>query len=136
MNVFTYGSLMFPPVWHRVVRGDYAFAEATVHGFERMCVQGAAHPAMVISPRAAQVTGRLYFDVLEADIARLDHFETTNYARVTIAATIGTRAVLAQSYIALNLQSLSDKRWDVRHFAEHGLPRFLETYVAEHSPLD
>ena len=46
-HVFAYGSLMYPAVWSRVVRGQYRSQPATVKGFRRVCVDGHEHPALV-----------------------------------------------------------------------------------------
>ena len=133
-NVFTYGSLMFASVWARVVRGDYRSTEATVHGFRRVCVRGRHHPALIISANAAPVAGRLYFDVSAEDIARLDHFESSQYARLAIAVTVAGHAVSAQSYLALNVDSLLSEDWSLTEFEQHGLPIFNATYVVENAP--
>lgn len=78
--------------------------------------------------------GRLYYDVNAGDIARLDHFETSNYARVAIAVTVADDAVRAQSYLALNVDSLLNDNWRVAEFEQHGLPIFNATYVVENAP--
>ena len=134
MNVFTYGSLMFSVVWARVVRGDYRSTTGTIQGFRRVCVRDRQHPALIISPSAAPIVGRLYYDVNADDIARLDHFETSNYARVAIAVTVADDAVRAQSYLALNVDSLLNENWRVAEFEQHGLPIFNATYVVENIP--
>jgi gamma-glutamylcyclotransferase (GGCT)/AIG2-like uncharacterized protein YtfP len=136
-HVFTYGSLMFPPVWNRVVTGDYESALATINGFRRLAVIEKEHPALVIAKGARQLTGRVYFDVSNFDLARLDHFETERYARITVAATISNDAsetLAAEAYLALNLAELSDSDWDLERFEREGLPRFMESYVAKHAP--
>jgi gamma-glutamylcyclotransferase (GGCT)/AIG2-like uncharacterized protein YtfP len=133
-NVFTYGSLMFPSVWVRIVRGDYRSAEATIHGFRRLCVRDREHPALVVSANAPAIVGRLYYDVSAEDIARLDHFETSNYVRVAIAVTVADHAVSAQSYLALNVASLLNQDWNAAAFEQHGLQVFNATYVVENAP--
>lgn len=133
-NVFTYGSLMFPVVWARVVRGDYRSGEATIHGFRRVQVRDRQHPALVVAARAAPILGRLYYDVSAEDVARLDQFETSNYARVTVAVTIAGRATSAQSYLALNVDSLLNEDWSAADFERYGLPIFNATYVVENAP--
>ena len=135
-NVFTYGSLMFPAVWERVVHGQYDSSEATIHGFKRVCVRGREHPALVIARRAAPLIGRLYLDVNPQDLARLDHFETRSYARVAIAVTVASAAVAAHAYLALDVHSLLDAEWNVSEFEQHGLPVFLSTYAVENAPKD
>ncbi len=135
-NVFTYGSLMFAPVWSSVVRGHYRPAPACIHGFRRVCVSGHEHPALIIAPGAAALQGVMYFDVDAADLARLDHFETVNYARVSVAATIAGTAHIADAYLALHMDELSDEDWDPAAFEREGLRRFLATYALAHAPRD
>lgn len=125
---------MFPSVWTRVVRADYRSTEATIHGFRRLRVRGRQHPALIISAKAAPVSGLLYYDVSAEDVARLDHFETNNYARVAIAATVDDHVVRAQSYLALNVDSLLGEDWNMAEFEQHGLRTFNATYVVENAP--
>ena len=125
---------MFPSVWARVVRGVYPSSEATIHGFRRVRVLGRQHPALIILANAAPIAGRLYYDISADDVARLDHFETSNYARVRVAITVTGRAVSAESYLALNVDSLLNEDWSVTDFERHGLPIFNATYVVENAP--
>lgn len=136
MNVFTYGSLMFPAVWQKVVRGDYLSSAASIHGFRRVCVRDANHPALIISSRAEPIVGRVYFDVSAEDTARLDHFETHNYARVSVAVTVDGSATAAQAYLAVNIDSLTDIDWSEQTFEQTGLPVFLATYAVKNRPPD
>ncbi len=133
-SVFTYGSLMFPDVWQRVVLGDYQSSIGTIHGFRRVGVKGGEYPALIIWKDAPRLAGRVYFDVSDADIARLDHFETTRYARVSVAVTVNESATVADAYLALNHSELTDQDWDPNAFERNGLERFLKTYVAQHAP--
>jgi gamma-glutamylcyclotransferase (GGCT)/AIG2-like uncharacterized protein YtfP len=133
-NVFTYGSLMFAPVWQRVVIGQYESTPATIHGFRRLAVIGKEHPGLVIAKGAPPMLGRVYYDVSEEDLARLDQFETDRYLRLTVAATVEDDAFAAEAYLSLNLNELSDIDWDPERFEREGLPKFLDTYVAKHAP--
>jgi gamma-glutamylcyclotransferase (GGCT)/AIG2-like uncharacterized protein YtfP len=136
-HIFTYGSLMFPPVWNRVVTGDYASQTASIHGFRRLAVRDKEHPALVIARGAAPITGRVYLDVSNFDIERLDRFETSRYARVTVAVTLNdddAETIAADAYLALNLSELTDHDWDVARFEREGLPQFMSNYVALHAP--
>lgn len=125
---------MFPAVWARVVRGDYRSTEATINGFRRVRVRNRQHPALIISANAAPIVGRLYYDVSVEDVARLDHFETRNYARVAIAVTVASHAVSAQAYLALNVDSLLSGEWSMTEFEQHGLSIFNATYVVDNAP--
>jgi gamma-glutamylcyclotransferase (GGCT)/AIG2-like uncharacterized protein YtfP len=133
-NIFTYGSLMFPIVWTRVVQHEYRSALGTIHGFRRLAVRDKEHPALVIAKGGAPIEGRVYFDVSDQDIARLDQFETHRYARVGVAVTFNDRPVVADAYLALNHGELTDTDWDVATFEREGLQRFMHGYVAQHAP--
>jgi gamma-glutamylcyclotransferase (GGCT)/AIG2-like uncharacterized protein YtfP len=134
MNVFSYGSLMFPEVWQKIVRHEYQSSAGTIHGFRRLCVRDGNYPALVISPRAQPIVGRLYLDVRADDVARLDHFETDEYVRVAVITTVDGKAKAAQAYLAVNVDALMSIEWDATAFEKTGLPEFLATYVVKNSP--
>ena len=134
MNVFTYGSLMFPAVWQKVVRGDYCSSTAFIQGFRRVCVREGNHPALIIAPRAAPIVGRIYFGVSAEDVVRLDYFETRNYERVLVAATVDSIATAAQAYLAAKIDVLTDIDWNEKTFEQSGLPVFLTTYAVKNNP--
>lgn len=136
LNVFTYGSLMFEPVWSRVVVGHYASELASIRGFRRLAVRDKEHPGLVIAKGGAPIVGRVYLDVRLSDVERLDAFETQRYARVCVSAAAQSdqRPLLTQAYLALNLDELSATDWDVARFEKEGLNRFLATYVEAHAP--
>ena len=133
-NVFTYGSLMFPVVWDRVVKGQYRSNEATVHGFQRLRIRNEHYPALIISANASALTGRVYFSVSAEDIARLDHFETSDYARVSIAVTVAGETIAADAYFTLKPESLDQQEWSPEIFERDGLKSFLATYAATNAP--
>ena len=133
-NVFTYGSLMFPVVWDRVVQGHYRSSEASIQGFQRLRIRGEQYPALIINPNAGSLTGRVYFDVSASDITRLDHFETSDYARVSIAVTIAGKALAADAYLTLKPEALDPQQWGPETFARDGLESFLTTYAATNAP--
>ena len=133
-NVFTYGSLMFPVVWDRVVQDRYRSGKATIHGFRRLRIRGEHYPALIVNPNADVLAGRVYFDVSASDIARLDHFETSDYARVSIAVTVAGKALAADAYLALKPEALEPLEWSAEIFERDGLESFLATYAATNAP--
>lgn len=124
-HVFTYGSLMFPQVWRRVVRRTYRFAPAVVNDHARFAVTGQDYPGMIACPGAA-VRGLVYFDVDQADIALLDAFEGHAYRRDTLDAVLEDGVIVAASaYIHIDKAALSDAGWDPAHFQ---MARFMELH--------
>lgn len=127
-NVFTYGSLMFPEVWTRVVAGDYRSTRARLNGHARFAVRDQIYPGMVPHEHS-QVAGVLYLDVDEADLARLDHFEGDDYLRVSceVACEEGV-ARPAEAYVYRLPGRLLETEWHPDAFA---VQRFLETHCRD-----
>jgi gamma-glutamylcyclotransferase (GGCT)/AIG2-like uncharacterized protein YtfP len=123
-NVFTYGSLMFPQVWRRVVAGDYRALPATASGHARYAVSAETYPGMVAQSGSA-VEGVLYLDVGPEDLAALDRFEGGDYRRDTIEVVLEDGSTLsAAAYIYIG-DRLSAAAWDPAAFE---LQRFMQTY--------
>ena len=131
MNVFTYGSLMFDPVWSGVVRGRYRSLPAVVADHARHAVRGETYPG-VVERAGAEVRGRLWLDVSADDLARLDAFEGADYRRVTVSVSAGepARAMQAQMYLYVRPERLEAAPWDEVWFEREGIARFLRAYCA------
>ncbi|MFT5535325.1 MAG: gamma-glutamylcyclotransferase (GGCT)/AIG2-like uncharacterized protein YtfP [Burkholderiaceae bacterium] len=128
IHVFTYGSLMFPEVWRRVVRGHYASQPACIDGHQRYAVNGDTYPGIVIEA-GASVTGLVYRDINAADLAALDHFEGDGYHRIGLQASTDDGVVLAvQTYLFRDPAGLSDQPWLPHEFQ---LQRFLGSYCRD-----
>ncbi len=125
---------MFPAVWDRVIQGRYSSNEATIDGFRRLRIRGEHYPALIINPNAGLLTGRIYYDVSASDIARLDHFETKDYARVSIAVTVEGKALAADAYLTLKSGTLEPLDWSPDAFEREGIESFLATYAATNTP--
>ncbi len=132
MNVFTYGSLMFDPVWATVVAGrGYRSAPATLTGYRRFAVSGQSYPGVIAAP-GGEVEGRLYYDVDKADLARLDAFEGGDYARIAVDTRViddgRELSVPAGLYLYLPAERLESRDWDPEWFAREGIHRFIRDY--------
>lgn len=128
IHVFTYGSLMFAPVWQRVVQGRYRQAAARVDDFARLAIVGETYPGMVARD-GSSVAGVLYFDIGQSDLAALDAFEGTEYRRAPVRAVLdGGDAIEAQAYLYLLPQKLSALPWRPEAFR---MELFLGTYCRD-----
>jgi gamma-glutamylcyclotransferase (GGCT)/AIG2-like uncharacterized protein YtfP len=124
-HIFTYGSLMFAPVWQRVVRGRCRFAAATLHGYARYAVVGESYPGLVAQAEAS-VDGILYFDVRADDVAALDLFEGPDYRRESVSVCLPTdKKINAHTYIYSNTEALVHAPWRPEQFDLQG---FLYKY--------
>ena len=128
MHVFTYGSLMFPAIWQRVVRGAYRSEPAVLHDHARFALVDDTYPG-VVPDVAAIVEGVLYRDVDMADIVALDTFEGSEYRRETVTVTLASGArAMAQTYVFLATHRLSAHSWEPQAFR---MSRFIDTYCAK-----
>ena len=124
-SLFTYGSLMFPQIWQRVVSGRYACAPATLDDHARYAVRGASYPGMV-RQAGERVAGVVYFDVDEPDIAALDAFEGSDYLRTVVTARLHNgEAVSVETYLFINRGDLLAQAWEPDNFSLQG---FVDTY--------
>ncbi|KPK28515.1 MAG: hypothetical protein AMJ61_01980 [Desulfobacterales bacterium SG8_35_2] len=132
VNIFTYGSLMFDPVWTRVVAGSYERADAILPGYDRKAVQGETYPVLIPSSPLSQVQGVVYFEVLSADLSRLDIFEGRCYFRKTEQIITEDKNVIAAEVYVLKEEYyaiISHKEWDPVHFSTTNIHLFLHSHV-------
>lgn len=128
MHIFTYGSLMFPQIWQRVVRGNYRSAAATAPGYARYALADDTYPGMIARPQTT-VEGVLYFDVDTQDVAALDAFEGSEYRRDQIDVVIDSgETVIACTYIFMAEQRLSSLPWEPQAFQ---MSRFIGSYCRD-----
>lgn len=127
MNVFTYGSLMFPEVWRRVAGVSSTGCPARLAGYRRFAVRGRTFPGIV--PEAtARVDGVVYRDVPPEAVARLDVFEDEMYERLNLPVTLSGGGVLrCEAYVVTDPYRhwLGAADWDPAVFERDHLRRFL-----------
>ncbi len=129
-HVFTYGSLMFAPVWQRVVAGRHRSSTAHLAGYRRFALSDETYPGMIEADAdGGRVTGVLYFDVDAADLRALDAFEGSEYRRCTVQVTTPAHGpVTAQTYVYLLPARLAAHDWDPAAFP---IARFMGTYCPD-----
>jgi gamma-glutamylcyclotransferase (GGCT)/AIG2-like uncharacterized protein YtfP len=132
MHIFTYGSLMYPPVWSRVVAGTYQHRGGTIRGYTRRRLSGEVYPALIPETEESAVEGVLYLDVSAPDVAALDHFEGEEYRRTPVAIGVdGGEIIDAWTYLYLYPERTEAVAWEPEQFATDGLSRFLATYCRD-----
>lgn len=131
VHVFTYGSLMFDPVWTRVVAGTYDSCEAILAGYDRKGIIGEVFPALVPSTPYSQVHGILYRSVEASDLNALDRFEGEYYFRRTAqVVTVDKEILSAEAYVLKEeyYMLLSAEDWDPVYFSTTGIHIFIHSY--------
>lgn len=129
-HIFTYGSLMFEPVWSQVVRGSYQHFQGTISGYIRLRIRNENYPALVPGPLTASVSGIVYLDIDAEDLARLDAFEGSIYLRKNVQVRTGNNLFAADAYLLRDSYRhlSSDREWDPEEFEKHGIHEFLGSY--------
>ena len=130
-DVFTYGSLMFPKIWNRVVGRDYPKMQATIPGYQRRKIRGKPYPALIPGRRNDRVEGILYLGVSPEHLARLDRFEGETYERTEVKCWTAEGMVLSalvyvfrQEYMGL----VEEEPWDPEWFLREGIGIFTDDY--------
>jgi hypothetical protein len=129
MNLFTYGSLMFEPVWSTLVRQPHASMLARIDDFDRQGVLDELYPGLIHKP-GAHTQGRLWLGLNDSEVAVLDAFEGVSYHRQSVQVAISARRggqtrVPAQVYVFSDTQRLTGRPWDMQRFRDFDLERFL-----------
>lgn len=130
-HLFTYGSLMFPPVWHRVVGNSYPSETAVLPGYAIFRVANEPYPGIVPVVGAPGVSGVVYRDLDEDAIDRLDRFEGDAYRRLPMRVVLASgRFLRCDTYVFLPsaLHVLSPESWTAEDFRKKGLREFLAGY--------
>lgn len=131
INIFTYGSLMFSPVWDKVVSGNYLASTALLRGYARRAVVNEQYPVAFAANAEDSIQGIVYFDVTPQDLYRLDCFEGDYYQRISVLLELPQQGQLrADAYIVKPRHQaiISDQLWDPRHFQEQGMHEFMTAY--------
>lgn len=127
MNLFTYGSLMFPEVWLRVAGQSFEQCHGVLKGFAAFEVSGETYPGLAPHP-GGQASGVVYLDITAEAMARLDTFEGPFYERIKVPVTTDTgKTIHASTYavVAEHRHELTQCLWDAETFRRHHLTHFL-----------
>jgi gamma-glutamylcyclotransferase (GGCT)/AIG2-like uncharacterized protein YtfP len=125
--LFTYGSLMFEPVWLAVARQACKCVPARLVDYAAYRIAHEPYPGLVPAP--GHVTrGQLYQSVSDAALVYLDAFEGAFYERIEIFVRLDDHSkVVAATYRvapAFRPQVLAEL-WDPETFQREHLAAFL-----------
>jgi gamma-glutamylcyclotransferase (GGCT)/AIG2-like uncharacterized protein YtfP len=130
INVFVYGSLMYPEVWNRLVDRDFECRPAQLSGYRRLKVKNEEYPGLVRD--IGTVSGVVWLALDEQTVRRLDTFEAKCYRRVAgIVMDEAGRELPADFYVIKESYRdiLEDAEWDPDDFQRRGLRRFIDSYA-------
>lgn len=129
MNLFVYGTLMFPQVMQAVCGYRGPGQAALLEGYRRRMLGDEVYPG--IFPCAGDtVSGLVYPGLSPSQLHRLDRFEGETYERHTVRVAVGGRELGVLTYVMSPAwrHLLSDQAWDPGDFERQALAGFLSHY--------
>lgn len=125
MNLFAYGTLMWPEVLESVIGRRPAGEPAVLSGFRRLRVKGEHYPAMVRSA-GDSVEGVLYRGLTDEEFRHLNLFEGAEYNRAEVHVN-GSPAI---TYLLSNdwKHIAESRRWEPEHLRPEHLAAFCAEY--------
>ena len=131
LHIFTYGSLMFQRVWSSLVSDQYDQRDAILHGYVRKRVQSETYPAALQGETHDKIRGKVYLDVNEADIKKLDAFEGVYYQQRIVELELADNSRLAACIYVFKDEYrhlATEQDWDPDWFAKVGIESFMQQY--------
>ena len=131
MNIFTYGTLMFSPVWDAVVKANYRASSATLRGYSRKKIIDDIYPVAFEAGDQDFINGIVYYDIEVEDINRLDEFEGEYYRRTLVSVELKDQSpVEADVYIIKPRyrRLVSSQEWNPDDFQQRCLSEFMSAY--------
>ncbi|MEC5127586.1 gamma-glutamylcyclotransferase family protein [Verrucomicrobiales bacterium BCK34] len=130
MNLFVYGTLLVPKIWEAVSGIPDAEGKAgSIAGYRIYRVRGGDFPGIKYTGgKENRVTGRVFHDLPERAIERLDAYEDSFYERREVEVRLADeKSTEAHAYVVpetLASDILSTSPWSLTWFEEHALESY------------
>ncbi len=131
VNIFCYGSLMYPEVWNLIVKGKYQQQQAKISGYRRKKLKNEAYPGLIAALPEDTVEGNVYFSITDEDLTRLDMFEGELYTRIKVKCfLVNNTSIEAFAYLIHPQKQtvLEPEDWNQQEFETNDLTKFLNEY--------
>ena len=122
---------MFDRVWSVVVEGTYRKTDARLYGYQRRKIRGETYPALIPGTDADQVTGVVYLNIGQRDVARLDRFEGAYYSKKEAICLLPNGSRMSAWVYVFNdkfIDLVEPQAWDPTWFEKNGLRAFMTAY--------
>ncbi len=132
-SLFCYGTLQSPLVMKSVTGSAFSGEEAILNGWARYRVQKSEYPG-IRQEEGGAVSGKLYWDMDEQAIEKLDAFEGDKYQRVCVTVELPDgkqQEAWAYSFKEDFQHLLSNDPWELNRFMQNGLERFINWFVED-----
>ncbi|MBS3755405.1 MAG: gamma-glutamylcyclotransferase [Desulfobacterales bacterium] len=131
MNLFTYGTLMFPLIFVAVTGRHFPAEKAWLYDYARYCVKGQSFPA-IVKQSGAVTDGLVYQDMDRSAIEQIDRFEGALYQRLSVTVYLAEGSDLPARVYVIRPEHrgrLIRQPWSVGTFRRCHQQDFLNTYA-------
>lgn len=118
LPIFTYGALMYQPIWLSAVEHHCNPIPAVAQGYLRVSVNDSQRCSLVTASPQARVSGMLYAGLNLSHVRALDDYIGELFERKEIEVITASETYIAQSYMLKDKYShfLRAYNWDQREF--------------------
>ncbi|WP_319499859.1 gamma-glutamylcyclotransferase family protein [uncultured Draconibacterium sp.] len=129
MNVFVYGSLLFPEIAEGLCGKKLKSEEATLRGYSRFALKEADYPA-IIKKNNAKVKGKVLLNLDENAIYLLTFYEGDDYGMAPVKVETNSGIVNAVAFVWMaGNEFLEDFDWDEGQFESESLAFYRDEIV-------
>jgi len=129
MNLFAYGTLMWPEILADVIGRSLESVPAQLSNARRLRVRDEVYPA-VVPESGAQIGGAVYIGLTHTEMVALDRFEGPEYERRFVEVETPSGPIEAAVYFTSQngLELLEKEEWLPEHLPPALVDRFRDTY--------
>ena len=131
MNLFVYGTLLFPEIREYIGGRCFGTRNAILRGFEVRRVKGAVYPglAKLANVEDGEASGEILAGISNLEMRKFDDYEGEFYERVRVKAVLES-GELEECFTYLvpgkaAAEILATEEWRREWFAEHHLTAYL-----------
>ncbi|WP_045031647.1 gamma-glutamylcyclotransferase family protein [Draconibacterium sediminis] len=129
MNVFVYGSLLFPEIADGLCGQKLKSENATLNGYARFALKGADYPA-IIKKDNFTVKGKVLRNLDENAIYLLTFYEGDEYGMVPVKVETNSGIINAVAFVWMaGNEFLEDFDWDEDKFESESLAFYRDEIV-------
>jgi len=129
INVFVYGSLLFPEIADGLCGQTVKSEAATLKGFARVAIKGADYPA-IIPMKNSEVKGKVLLHLNEKAIGLLAFYEGNEYKIVPVEVETDSVIINAIAFVwKAGYEFLEDIDWNKAQFKSESLEFYRDEII-------
>ena len=98
VKLFVYGTLLFEPVWLRLIGRVPSLKKGVVYGWTRKSIKGVSYPAICREDKGSVLVA-LIIGLTEDEMRIVDAYEDVGYAKTQVEVVLEEGIEMALSYV-------------------------------------